>query len=478
MGTSLQNVINDSALDDPEVCRSKIDQLASPGFFSQLHGMDYDQLFTEFNVGAARQTCLCVEVRLRSEHNYRGRKKFERKCQRQTDLLKEKDAEIASLKAQLSLKEAEATKAIHLRGQVSVAETTKSARVSELNSFKEQNSVLEEEKGVLDGKVTALESVVVAKETELASLTTQTAKLTQDLSSLQLSFNELSIKASSLESQRDGLIDQVSSLETACSVLRDQVSNYEIFKEHIEAVQDEQIKVLNDRVAELDSDLMGMAVHLDEEFYPRFLTTIVGRRWIISRGFRLAVMKCLQSSEYVAALGAAIGLAIDKGMQTGLVAGIDHRKAGRGLAEKDASIADIMDSLRLEGPSPETPKVSQLQPAYEQLLLPIHRKEDTVVIGETSLSDSLTVVLDRVQKVKEGALSHRLSISEAMGPLVDPLSSENLIGEASTSGVPVAAATTTALSTTFAHTSSVPPISVTDYDVLYTEARPKASHSP
>nr|GFC38161.1 hypothetical protein [Tanacetum cinerariifolium] len=36
---------------------------------------------------------------------------------------------------------------------------------------------------------------------------------------------------------------------------------------------------------------------------------------------------------YVAALGAAIGLAIDKCMQIGLVAGIDHEKARRGLAE-------------------------------------------------------------------------------------------------------------------------------------------------
>ncbi|GJV26906.1 hypothetical protein Tco_1383354, partial [Tanacetum coccineum] len=161
-----------------------------------------------------------------------------------------------------------------------------------------------------------------------------------------------------------------------------------------------------------------------KEFYPRFLTTIAGRRWIISRGFRLAVMKCLQSPKYVVALGTAIGLAIDKGMQTGLVAGIDHEKAGRGLAEvaaydlfmeeryvsavlalrgldfnflsqlesqKDARIDDILDSLCLEGPFAETPEV------------------------------------------KEGALSHRLSLSEAMGPLVDPLSSKNLVGEASTS---------------------------------------------
>ncbi|GKG40771.1 hypothetical protein Tco_0469983, partial [Tanacetum coccineum] len=83
--------------------------LAPPGLFSHLSSMDYDQLFAKFTVRVARQTCLRAKVRLRSEHNFRERKKIERKCARQVDLLKEKDVEIANLKAQLSLKEAEAT---------------------------------------------------------------------------------------------------------------------------------------------------------------------------------------------------------------------------------------------------------------------------------------------------------------------------------------------------------------------------------
>ncbi|GKB47213.1 hypothetical protein Tco_0897966, partial [Tanacetum coccineum] len=277
---------------------------------------------------------------------------------------------------------------------------------------------------------------------------------------------------------------------------RGRVSDYELFKEHFEAVQDEQVKVLSDRVAELDSELISMAIHLDEEFYPRFLTTIAGRRWILSRGIRLDVMKCLQSSGYVVTLGEAIVRAIDKNMQPGLVAGIDHGKAGRGLADvasydpsteakyvsavlafhnldfefisllesrKDASITDIMDSLRLEGPFAETPEISRLQPSHEHLLLLVHRKEDNVVIRETSLSESLDAVHAQVQKVKEGGSSHRLSISDVMDPLVNLLSFENLVGEASTSGVPVTVTVTTTLSTTFAHTISIPPISLADY---------------
>ncbi|GJW22021.1 hypothetical protein Tco_0032643 [Tanacetum coccineum] len=194
--------------------------------------MGYDQLFAEFNVKAARQTCLSAEVRPRSEQNFRERKKFERKCARQVDL--------------------------------------------ELNSLKEHNSALEEEKNDLEGKVATFKSAAAAKETELASLTAQTAKLTQDLSSLELSCDELSVKAASLESQRDGFADQVSLLETTCFGLRYQVSIYELFKEQYEAIQDEQVKALSDRVAGLDSELMALALYLDEEFYPRFLTTIAG----------------------------------------------------------------------------------------------------------------------------------------------------------------------------------------------------------
>ncbi|GKD12656.1 hypothetical protein Tco_1197063 [Tanacetum coccineum] len=255
-------------------------------------------------------------------------------------------------------------------------------------------------------------------------------------------------------------------LEATCSGLRDQVSGYALFKEQYEVVQDEQVKVLSDKVVGLDAKLMGMALHLDEEFYPRFLTTIVGRRWIHSRGLRLVVIKCLQSLEYLAALGGAIGPAINKGMHDGLVAGIDHGKVGRGLADvaaynpfaeanyvsavnalhamdfpllaqltspKDASIANTMGLLHLEGLAAETPEANQLQPSPEQLILPIHRPEDQVVIGETSLSFSLDVVHARVDRIRGDAASQRLSISDAMVPLIESLSAKNLVGEANTS---------------------------------------------
>nr|GEV28039.1 hypothetical protein [Tanacetum cinerariifolium] len=120
----------------------------------------------------------------------RERKKFERKCNRQADLLKEKDNEIVNLEAQLSLKNAEAAEAIRLCSQVAAIEDMEAARVNELNSLKERTMALK-------GQVTAIESVAIIKDTELAA---------------------------ALESEKDKLTDQVSLLETTCFGLRDQVS--------------------------------------------------------------------------------------------------------------------------------------------------------------------------------------------------------------------------------------------------------------
>ncbi|GKD12655.1 hypothetical protein Tco_1197062 [Tanacetum coccineum] len=165
------NMVNEFSFDDPDVCRSLIDQLSPHVLFSQLCGMDYGQLFAEFNVRAARQTCLGAEVRIRTEHILMEKRKLEGRCSRQ----------------------AEAAEAIRLRGQFSVAEAMEAARVAELNSLKERTTALE-------GQVAALESAAIILDTELASSNAQITKLTQDLSNFQLSCDELSVKATSLES--------------------------------------------------------------------------------------------------------------------------------------------------------------------------------------------------------------------------------------------------------------------------------------
>nr|GEW34102.1 hypothetical protein [Tanacetum cinerariifolium] len=278
---------------------SMIDHLATPRFFSQLRAMDYEQLLVEFSVGVARQACFNTEIRMRLEHELRGRQKLEERC----------------------------------------------------------------------------------------------------------------------------------TLQTTCFGLRDVVAGYKLFKDQVEVVQDEQVKALNGRVAGIDVDLMNG--------------------------------------------GGALCHAIDKGMQGALVAGVDHGKARRGLKviivydpssksnfvsavntfwglspscttgiSKDASMVVIMDLLRLEGFVAETPEASQLQPSFKQLMIPIHKLEDQVIIGETSSSFALDVAHVRIQRLKGDDAACHLSLTNAMVRLLEPLSTKSVIGKASTSGIPATAVTT------------------------------------
>ncbi|GKF15526.1 hypothetical protein Tco_0056988 [Tanacetum coccineum] len=139
-------------------------------------------------------------------------------------------------------------------------------------------------------------------------------------------------------------------------------------------------------------------------------------------------------------------------------------------SHKDASVEDIMNLLRLESPLADAPGMSGLHP--EQLRLPIHRSEDQVVLGETSLSFSLSVTHSRVERIRENVAAQRSALADVWVLLVDPLSVENLMGATGTSdSVPATAVTTTALSTTFASASSIPPITVDDYEVVGADAQ-------
>ncbi|GJS84769.1 ankyrin repeat-containing protein [Tanacetum coccineum] len=313
----------------------------------KLRAMDYDHLYSEFNVGAARQVCLGAEVRMRAEHTLEKKNELEDKCAGQANLLSERDTEIAHLKSLLSLKEAEATEAISSK-----------------------DFALEGEKNALCERVEALESAAASKEVELTSLSSQVAKLTADLSGFQLSRDELNSKVASLESERDCIVTSHPSLMDVgvLSVNRYTISLTEVASQ------------------------------------PRAETCIIKV---------LSSPNNCNHRPYML----AIVLAIDKGMQDGLVAVKTH---------KYASMADIMDLFRVGKP--------------------------TVVIGETSLAFSLEVTHNRVQRLRGDANAHRLSLTGSIRPLVEPLSSRVLISEArSSADVTV----TTALATTFAHTCPI-----------------------
>ncbi|GJT94690.1 hypothetical protein Tco_1090208 [Tanacetum coccineum] len=157
-------------------------------FFSTLRNIDYDQLFEEFNVGAARQICLGSEVRSRTEHELELKEKLRAKYDARGVLLREKDAEIARLKSLVKEKETESAEVLRLRNQVSVFAADKS---------------------FLSAEVLALKSAVSQKDTDISLLDSLASYLKSALDDSQAACDEARNLISSLSSERDRLASEV-----------------------------------------------------------------------------------------------------------------------------------------------------------------------------------------------------------------------------------------------------------------------------
>ncbi|GJX51508.1 gypsy type transposase [Tanacetum coccineum] len=430
------NITNDSLLDDGFSCRTLVDRVAPPAFFSALRSMDCDQLYTEFNVGAARQICLGSEVRSRAEHELELKEKLNAKYAARGKLLEKKDSEILRLKSQLAEKEAETAEVVRLRDQV---------------------SSLSGEKSALTAEVSALKVTITQKDHDISLLDSRATHLESALNDAQVACTEAGTKITSLASERDRLASEVSSLH----------AGFKDFKEKMEIQQEEQAQELYNHVAELE-DVMDVFGRLEGEFYPTYLTLLAGRRWLLTHGIQLALLKCLKSSEYQGILGHALGRAVDFGMQEGLEAGYEHGVAGRSLSvvdaynpevasadyvnavkaledahfplvdllksKKDAGMDEVLDCFLLDGPLAELPEAASLQPCIEQLAIPIHHAGDKTAVGETSLSFALMNVHARA----EGAKKHAAALRQLMMDIVSaPLSSQTWVGEASISAAPL-----------------------------------------
>ncbi|GJR80117.1 hypothetical protein Tco_0150902 [Tanacetum coccineum] len=342
-------------------------------------------------------------VRRRTEYSLSKRKRLEDECGKQAGLLKSKDDEIKSLKAELLRKETEVAEAVRLRAQVAAAETAEKVRAEELDSLKQKNADVGAEKDSLIARVADLQSFISAKNLEL---------------------EDANAAVTSLKSQNDSLVAQVYLLELvrlvhfsyfilflyswllagACSGIRDQIPTYEHLKEQFEEFQDVQMHMVGDKLAKLEVDLSEMALHLEEKFYPHLLTTIAGRRWLLTHG-------------------AAISRAIEKGMQDDL-----------GLVLSMGRMVGDWRTLSL---------------------IILLRKRIIMPLCKSSV---------QVERIRKNIAEHRSALAGVYVPLVEPLSVQNLTGATGTSDVlPTAVATTTALSTTFASASTVLSVSVDDY---------------
>ncbi|GJY18425.1 hypothetical protein Tco_0389916 [Tanacetum coccineum] len=203
------SITNDSLLDDGFSCRTLVDRVAPPSFFSALRSMDYDQLYTEFNVGAARQVCLGAEVRSRAEHELELKEKPRVKYDARGRLLEEKDLEILKLKSKLAEKEAEAAEVIRLRDQV---------------------SSLSEEKSALTAEVSALKITINQKDHDISLLNSRAISLASTLDDAKVTCIEVGHKITFLASERDRLSFKVSSLRVG----------FQDFKENMEVQQEQQ----------------------------------------------------------------------------------------------------------------------------------------------------------------------------------------------------------------------------------------------
>ncbi|GJV31098.1 hypothetical protein Tco_1391498 [Tanacetum coccineum] len=274
--------------------------------------------------------------------------------------------------------------------RVSSLEAIEGSLRGEVASSKEHNGLLEQERSALKLKVTGLESIIAEKDHELSDLGTSSASL---------------------------------------------------------------------RLTEIDADFTRCCMHFQENFHPRLLNAIARRRWLLTHGMKLLMAKCLNSTEYMEALGNAFGRAIEKGMQEGLAAGIEHGQAGRCLsdleaynpsaeadfnsavrdlrgldfpllrelsAKKDASTWDVMDLLRLDDAVAEVLGMTDLQPDVGQLMVPVHHKQDKVVIGSQALSVALETCHSRVRKMERN-LTERLPFLKDVFVSIDhPVSAEAL----------------------------------------------------
>nr|GEV48445.1 hypothetical protein [Tanacetum cinerariifolium]GEW61221.1 hypothetical protein [Tanacetum cinerariifolium] len=289
---------NGFGLNDSRICREMLDEIAPLKCFTSVRGMDHDQLFTEFNVRAARQISLSAEVRMRAEYNIREKKRLR-------------------------------------------------------TVFDEQAELLKREKNELSLKVTDLSASVKVREQDVADLDAQ---------------------VTAIKLQNDNLVDQ--------------------------------------------------------KFYSHLLTTISGRRWLLTHGMKLAVVRCLNSTEYLSALGAAISKAVEKGMQEGLSARINHGAEGRKLADVAAynppAEADYLSALQ------------RLQNVNFSLIVELKSNKDA----------SVNTILNLL--CLDDALAERLGTEGTSDSAHD---------------------TTTTLFVTFVFAGTIPPISTDDYEVAHADGQ-------
>nr|GEV96983.1 hypothetical protein [Tanacetum cinerariifolium] len=344
------------------------------------------------------------------------------------ELLKVKDGEIESLKAQLLLKEAKATEAIRFWAEVFKFEVAKQSFWGEMGVLRDQRAALEREKNELSVKVTYLSASVKVHELEISS-----------------------------------------------AGLQEKVVAYEDFVGQLEKFQDEKLEEVNEKFDKLCVDFVDMALHLEEKFYPHLLTTISRRRWLLTYGMKLAEGLSVGITYGAEGRKLADVAAYNPSAKADYLSALQHlQNVNFSLivelqSNKDAIVDTIMNLLRLDDVLVEMLGLTESQPHVNQLMVPIHHSLDQRVVGAFTLSLFLEVSHSWVKKMRENIAKHVSALRGVFVPLSEPLYAAALEGMEGTSDFTHDATTT--LSTTFVSASTIQPIFTDDYEVSHADGQ-------
>nr|GEX28153.1 hypothetical protein [Tanacetum cinerariifolium] len=225
------------------------------------------------------------------------------------------------------------------------------------------------------------------------------------------------------------------------ATLQEQVSAEEKLKAAFEEFKQYEDNRVKRRCAKLDARLDALSIDFNEELYPHMLTTIIGRRWVIGHGLRLAVMKCGESLEMRQAFADVVSAGIAKGMSEGLRHGVEHGQAQLNVESieaydpeaeakfvaalqalkdlkyplldqleglKDAPIDVIMAALYMKSDTEDdAPQyIRDLRPSSSQLTIPVYPevrdpRNPWAYKEEMKLVDAIAANIGRVEKKKK-----------------------------------------------------------------------------
>ncbi|GKD12408.1 hypothetical protein Tco_1196815, partial [Tanacetum coccineum] len=215
-----------------------------------------------------------------------------------------------------------------------------------------------------------LEALLEAKIDMKKAAEANNVELSKELESLCAKFSDLQVNNNQLSQQVASLQAQVTDEERIKAAFKE-------FKKY----EDDRV---SSRCAEMNSQLDALSIDFDEELYLHMLTAIVGRRWVIGHGLRLAILKCAKSLELRQAFANVVSVGIAKGydpeaedkfmatMQ--VLKDLKYPLIDELEKLKDAPMDIIMASLYLESDTGEdAPQwIRDLRPSSSQLKIPVY----------------------------------------------------------------------------------------------------------